>query len=272
MKKNSSDKPAKASKIRCINPGRPRDLSTKVLNSGQPYQRPVKMAHVNKLIKQWNWLYFTPIIVSLRNDIYYVIDGQNRISALRKMNNGQNIKVPCFIYTGLTYEQEAEMYYMLDKTTGHLKLANSIRALLESGINPQVTDINQRIERAGFTWALDKPQGIAYEIKSTRSVLNAYNLLGGKTFSRMLGLLAGAWHGVQPSLGSSMIAGMALLLKNYEQELDDQTFILRLSAVNPNEIIQLAHVDTPAVRYEQILRSKYNGQGGGRNLPVRYKA
>ena len=65
---------------------------------------------------------------------------------------------------------------------------------------------------------------------------------------------------------------MALLLKNYEQELDDQAFILRLSAVNPNEIIQLAHVDTPAVRYEQILRSKYNEQGGGRNLPVRYKA
>ena len=155
MKKNNSDKPAKASKIKCINPGRPRKLSTGILNSGQPYQRPVKMAHVNKLIKQWNWLYFTPIIVSLRNDVYYVIDGQNRISALRKMSNGKNVDVPCFIYTGLTYEQEAEMYYMLDKTTGHLKLANSIRALLESGINPQVTDINQRIERAGFTWALD---------------------------------------------------------------------------------------------------------------------
>lgn len=263
--------PENTSEIKCVNPGRPRNLSTAILNSGQPYQRPIKMSNVNKLIKQWNWLYFTPITVSLRNDVHNVVDGQNRISALRKMNNGKNVKIPCFIYTGMTYEQEAEMYYMWDKTTGHLKLPDSMRALLESRTNPQVTDINRRIERAGFTWALDKPNGTAYEIRSTRAVLEAYNLLGGQGFSRMLGLLAGAWHGVQPSLGSSIIAGMTLLLKNYEQELDDSTFILRLSAVDPREIIQLAHVDTPAVRYEQLLRRMYNEQGSGKELPVRYK-
>ena len=43
------------------NPGVPRSLSTSKLNSGQPYQRPVKPRDVDKLIKNWDEHYLTPI-------------------------------------------------------------------------------------------------------------------------------------------------------------------------------------------------------------------
>ena len=162
------------------------------------------------------------------------------------------------------------MYYLLDKSTGHLKLASAMKALLESGTDPAVTDIKQRIERAGFTWALDKPTGVTYEIKPVRAIINAYGKLGAPSFSRMLGLMAGAWHGTQVSLKSDMIAGMALFLKAHEQELEDYEVIQRLSAVDPAEIIQLAKVASPPLRYARLIHQKYNEQGGGEELPYRF--
>ena len=82
--------------------------------------------------------------------------------------------------------------------------------------------------------------------------------------------MAGAWHGTQNSLKSGMISGMALFLKTHETELEDYEFIRRLSQVDPAEIIQLAQVDRPAMRYARLIRRKYNEQGA-KMLPDRFK-
>ena len=193
MKKSNHHKGASPEMVRYTNPGIAREMSTANLNSGQPYQRPVKPSDVNALIRRWDPAYLSPIEVSFRDGSYNVINGQHRIEAMRKMNGGADVIVPCLIYTGLSYEQEAAMYYLLDKSSGRLKLSSAIKALLESGSDPSMIDIKQRIERAGLTWALDKPTGASYEIKPVRAVISAYHLLGSRAFSRMLGLLG--WSG-----------------------------------------------------------------------------
>lgn len=48
------------------------------------------------------------------------------------------------------------------------------------------------------------------------------------------------------------------------------TPIRRLSEVDPAEIIQLAHVDRPAMRYARLIRKKYNEQGA-KMLPDRFE-
>ena len=179
-------------------------------------------------------------------------------------------------YAGLTYEQEAELYYMLDQTRGKLRLGHATKALVESGANAEIIDVKQRVEDAGFVWALDRPTGEPFEISVTRAVINAYRLLGGAAFSRMLGLIAGAWHGTPSSLKASIFSGMALFVKTYETELVDQIFIKRLSAVDPDEIIRRGKVDfstnKASLRFARVILSKYNSQQrGGRKLPYRYK-
>ncbi len=92
----------------------------------------------------------------------------------------------------------------------------------------------------------------------------------------MLGLIAGAWHGTPNSLKASILSGMALFVKTYETELVDQTFIKRLSAVDPDEIIRRGKVDfstnKAALRFARVILSKYNSQQrGGRKLPYRFK-
>ena len=246
------------------------------LYSGQGYQRPVKEAVVKRLIREWDPTLLNPLVVSYRDGRYYLVDGQHRACVLRLKNDGKDLATLCQVYRGLTYEQEAELYYKLDRAKGHLRLSHATKALLESGSNPEIVEVNRLLGEAGFIWALDKPTGKDFEIASTRTVINAYRLLGGTAFSRMLLLLAKTWHGAPSSLKSYMLSGMALFVKTYETELKDATFIKRMSTVDPEEIIRRGKADfstnNASLRYARVIWDKYNGQQrGGRKLPYRFK-
>ena len=246
------------------------------LYSGQPYQRPVKDSDVNKLSLEWAPRLLTPLVVSYRDGKYYLVDGQHRVCVLRQKNDGKDTAVLCRVFRGLTYEQEAELYYKLDRAKGHLRLPHATKALLESGSDPELVEVSRLLEEAGFIWALDKPTGKDFEIASTRTVINAYRLLGGTSFSRMLLLLAKTWHGAPSSLKSYVLSGMALFVKTYETELKDATFIKRMSTVDPEEIIRRGKADfsttNASLRYARVIWDKYNGhQRGGRKLTYRFK-
>ena len=246
------------------------------LYSGQPYQRPVKDSDVKRLLREWDPCLLTPLLVSYRDGRYHLVDGQHRACVMRMKNDGKDVAALCHIYRGLTYEQEAELYYKLDRAKGHLRLPHATKALLESGSDPELVEVSRLLEEAGFIWALDKPTGKDFEIASTRTVINAYRLLGGSSFSRMLLLLAKTWHGAPSSLKSYVLSGMALFVKTYETELKDGTFIKRMSTVDPEEIIRRGKADfstnNASLRYARVIWDKYNGhQRGGRKLTYRFK-
>ncbi len=240
------------------------------------YQRPVSDPAVDRLVREWDPRLLTPLAVSYREGRYNLVDGQHRICAMRKKNGGKDVTTLCRVYRGLTYEQEAELYYKLDKAKGHLRLSHATKSLVESGSDTEIIEIKRLLEGVGFIWALDKPAGEAFEIGATRAVINAYRLLGGASFSRMLTLTARTWHGASSSLKASMLSGMALFLKTYETELDDDAFIKRLSAVDPDEILRRGKADfstnRAALRFARVIWDKYNSQrSGGRKLPYRFK-
>ena len=102
---------------------------------------------------------------------------------------------------------------------------------------------------------------------------NAYRLLGGAAFSRMLELMAKTWRGTPSATKAFMISGMALFLKTYEPELDDQTFMDCMSAISPDEIIRRGRISSSvALRHARIIWESYNSrQSGGMELPYRFK-
>ena len=252
------------------NPGTIRAMSTSQLTSDLPYQRGVEQKNVDKLIRNWNSRELYPVIVSFRDGKFNVVDGQNRIAAMRQMAGGGDVIVPCMIYTGMTYEQEAELYAKLDKGKRPLTPRQHTKALVESGSDARIMEIKCLVEDVGFVWALGEPTGEPFEIAPIRALINAHQLLGGEAFARMLSLLAGAWQGAPNSLKASMLSGMALFVKTYEAELSDRAFIRRMSIVGPEEIIRLGRIETDiALRFARIIRDKYNGEG--QDLPYRFK-
>ena len=257
------------------NPGVEREIHTDRLTSGLPYQRPVNPREVDRLIREWDERLLDPITVSFRDGKFYVVDGQHRISAMRKMNGGSGVMVNCKVYNGLTYEQEAALCYRLDKAKKRLSLSQSTNALAESGTDPETSEIRELVENCGFVWALGKSKGRTGEIVTTRALVNAYRLLGGAAFTRMLQLLWDAWEGDPRSLTASILSGMALFVKTYETEMNDSTFVKRLSQADPDEINRRGRADfstnNVALRFARVILEKYNGQRGGRKLPYRFR-
>lgn len=245
------------------------------MTSGLPYQRPVNQKEVDRLVREWDERLLDPITVSFRDGKFNVVDGQHRISAMRKMNGGRGVMVNCKVYSGLTYEQEAALCYKLDKAKKRLSLSQSTNALAESGEDAEVAEIRQLTENCGFVWALGKSRGGTGEIVSTRALVNAYRLLGGAAFTRMLQLLWDTWEGDPRSLTAAILSGMALFVKTYETEISDKTFVSRLSQADPDEINRRGRADfstsSVALRYARVILEKYNGQRGGRKLPYRFK-
>ena len=274
-KKHSSPKPEQQAlfppaEVEYSNPGAIRTLSTARLTSGLPYQRPVEQKNVDKLIRNWNSRELYPVIVSFRDGKFNVVDGQNRIAAMRQMAGGGDVIVPCMIYTGMTYEEEADMYAKLDTDKAPLTPRQHTKALVESGADARIMEIKCLVEDVGFVWALTEPTGEPFEIAPIRALINAHQLLGGEAFTRMLSLLAGAWQGTPNSLRASMLSGMALFVKTYEAELSDRAFSRRLSIVSPDEIIRLGRIEADVgLRFARIILDKYNG--GGAELPYRFK-
>ncbi|NCE65103.1 hypothetical protein D1159_11085 [Pseudoflavonifractor sp. 524-17] len=262
-------------KMSYSNPGTIRTLSTSQLTSGLPYQRTVKQQRVDEIIREWNDRKLTPVVVSFRDGKFNVVDGQNRIAAMRQMAGGGDVIVPCIIHTGMTYEEEADMYAKLDTDKAPLTLRQHTKALVEAGTDAKVTEVKRLVEEVGFTWALTEPTGEPFEIAPVRTLINAYRLLGGAAFSRMLALLAKTWRGAPGSTKAAILSGMALFVKTYETELNDSTFIKRLSAVTPEEIIRRGKIDfstnQAALRFARVIWDRYNRQRGGRKLPYRFK-
>ncbi len=257
------------------NPGVEREIHTDRLTSGLPYQRPVNPKEVDRLIREWDERLLDPVTVSFRDGKFYVVDGQHRISAMRKMNGGSGVMVNCKVYNGLTYEQEAALCYRLDKAKKRLSLSQSTNALAESGTDPETSEIRQLVENCGFVWALGKSKGKTGEIVTTRALVNAYRLLGGAAFTRMLQVLWDTWEGDPRSLTASMLSGIALFIKTYETEMNDRIFVKRLSQADPDEINRRGRADfstnNTALRFARVNLEKYNGQRGGKKLPYRFR-
>lgn len=281
-KKHNSSKPVKPKPEPVLqpdpeysNPGVVRSIHTNRLTSGLPYQRPVNPKEVERLIREWDERLLDPVTVSFRDGRFYVVDGQHRISAMRKMNGGRGVMVDCKVYDGLTYEQEADLCYKLDKAKKRLSLSQSTNVLAESGADAEITEVKRLIENCGFIWALGKSHGKTGEIVSTRALVNAYRLLGGASFTRMLQLLWDTWEGDPRSLTAAVLAGMALFIKTYDTELNDKTFVSRLSQCDPDEINRRGRADfstsNTALRFARVILEKYNGQRGGRKLPYRFR-
>lgn len=178
------------------------------------------------------------------------------------------------VYSGLTYELEADLCYKLDKAKKRLSLSQSTNALAESGADPEVSEIKRLMSCEGFTWALGRKYGKSYEVIATRAVINAYRLLGSVGFLRLFRLLGDTWQGDTHSLTAPVLSGMALFLKTYEAELSDYTFVKRLSTMDPEEITRRGRMDfstsNTSLRYARILLEKYNGGCGGQKLPYRF--
>lgn len=257
-------KPTIAGQLHFTTPYEKKQLSTGILFSGQAYQRKVRPARVKQIMDEFDPKLLDEVIVSYRSGQYNVVDGQHRIAALKAMNGGADVMVTCKVASGLTYEQEADLYERLDASKKRLSVADSTRAKVEANNDPEIQNIKKVLKANGLIWSLKNGGGYGgnNRVASARTLLNAYSLLGLDGFAQMIRLIKTTWGGEAKSLNSYILSGMSLFVKTYGQEIQEETFVKKLSRVSPSEIITEGKSDIStremALKYARVIRNKYN--------------
>lgn len=192
--------------------------------------------HAKHIAVEFDATQLGTIEVSLRDGFYHIVDGQNRVLACRIV--GHNI-VGCKVHHGLTKEQEARLFYILNSKRFALKAAEKLNGL-------KVAKDEETMRLYGVVgmnnFRLSTSCG-PNQITAVGALLRVVRQYGLPILDGALRTISAAWGGDQESLKGDMIEGMSVLTAIYGEDFKRKRAIEKLSQVKPGEVFKLANQD-----------------------------
>lgn len=187
-------------------------------------QRELNEAWALKIADEFNPdLVGTPV-VSYRDDAYWVIDGQHRIEALRHAGYG-DISIQCWVYEGLTSEQEADLF-LSSNDTKLIQAMPRYRTAVHAGREVE-SDIDRVVRAQGLVVSTDRIPGAVRAVGTLRRV---YDRAGAATLGRSLRIIRDAYG--DAGFEALVIDGVALMCQRYNGHIDDAEAVEKLRKSN----------------------------------------
>lgn len=237
------------------------------------YQRGLRSTWVGRIAKDFKEGLLGVLIVSYRDGKYYVVDGQHRLEAAKRVGVEDVI---CQVHTGLTYEEEADLFREYNKQRKGLSAHDLFKAALESK-DPMAMDIMHLVEKYDFRLPLYSCK-LDNHITATAAVQDIYKRIGSEGFERLLKLLRDTWDGERSSLERNFMNGLGLFIKLHNEEFDDEEFVKKLGKIPPEEILREGRLDAKystasktMTPYAKVIWYNYNkGKQEQSKLPNKF--
>jgi hypothetical protein len=252
-----------------------RQVSVDEIIVPQEYQRPLDEAWVGRIVDNFRSELFHPITVSDRNGAgKVVVAGQHRLHVARELNQKT---IGAFIHTGLTPQDEAELFVLEQKGVKNPTRLDIFRARVASGpdIDPAAYEINEIVQRCGFKVG---PQKNKSHDLTQRNNINAVGALeelySNGVLEATLQAINSVWRGPDDVVDykatvGELMRGFGYVMNYYEKRVTPER-LERLSEHAPKDIIRraqgrAANATNVAQRSGQIvneLRSIMSLRGG----------
>lgn len=190
------------------------------------YQRDLSNAHLKYLVQNFDIDLFTPPIVNKRDDgDYYTVDGDHRTRAW--FTKFGNTPILCKMYTGLSREEEANMFLTVNnpKATKGVNASERLNTMLNLK-DPDVMDMVDAAEVCGVKCSFMRG---GHHVKNTcfapDTMFNVYKTYGREILIQVLQTIMAAWGGKPESLKSGFIQGLALFYNRYSGKFDKKTLV-----------------------------------------------
>lgn len=227
------------------------------LKSTDMAQRAFRESHVKKIVDNFDKNKLQPIVVSLRDDVYYIVDGDHRTAAAR-VKFGKNYLMECKVVTGLTEQEEADLFVSLNEDRLPLTASDDARGKFYAG-KKNIIDLYNICKKNHCIYDIkihentddtdnSKMEGWR-KIKCIKAMERTYEKLryNYDDMFRVIKLLSTTWGDNNKDVFQEpMIKMMAVLVKTYGNEMSDRIFISRLSAspdTTPLMLINNANID-----------------------------
>lgn len=205
-------------------------LSTKVLEIDKEYQRLINHDMVRKIRDNFDPDLFQSLIVSERDERYFVVDGMHRLIAINDIVN----EVPCILWQGLTYEEECAKFRKLNTNRKGLNASVVFHSMVCEG-DSAALKVVEILAGNGFKYNRYNQTSKENMIGSPSRMMKIYNTNGAAALDRLLHISRRAWHGTKDSLMTSMLAGLNTFLSE-NSGIDDNILVEALSEVDPKII------------------------------------
>jgi len=199
------------------------------------YNRGISRTHVNKIKNDFHEDMVQPAIVSFRDGKYWIIDHQHQSQAIYELNGSNpNTLITCDVKTGLTYEQEADLYYRLNTGSKLLSSADKIIGQVEAK-DPKALEFRDIVESCGYTIG-------GFSTNTLRAVGAAWRIFnrkdGGEVLAEILSIANASWPNQRDSAQANIIHGLDMFLKHHRHEYKRQRLIKALSQDKPQTIVK----------------------------------
>ena len=207
-------------------------------------QRELRPHRVAKLVAEFDPEQIGNPTVNLRDGVYYIIDGQHRIEAMKAVGWGDQA-VQCWTYEGLSEAEEAETFLKLnDKlpVTTFDKYKTGVQAgrVAEGDVDRIVRFNGLHVAKGGAPGTVGCPG----------TLLKVYKVCGPGILSRTLNLITQSFG--DAGLDAYVIEGIGLVCQRYGGELDPAKAVERFSATRGGVAGLLNRA--------QAIRAKQGGQ------------
>lgn len=122
-------------------------LNKNLLTVEPDYQRQASKKLIKDIASEWDSAAVGAITVNVRNDTYYVIDGQHRVEAAKMRPEVTHL--PCIVHTGKTKAEEAGILRKMNSNVKFMTSVDKFRAAVEEG-DKLSQYVNNRIKAAGY--------------------------------------------------------------------------------------------------------------------------
>lgn len=200
------------------------------------YNRPINRGHVNEIKRDFRADMVQPAIVSFRDGRYWIIDHQHQTQAIYEMNNcDPNTPIRCDVRTGLTYEQESDLYYRLNTGSRSLKFTDKMVGLIESK-DPEALEFRFAVESCGYVIGGNTKKSL----KAVSAVWKVFKRDGHDTLVDLLTLIGATWPDNPDGVQVNMIGAVRGFMRGHQGEYSTDRFIKALSHESPRDIMSKA--------------------------------
>lgn len=198
------------------------------------YQRELDAGRARRMATEWNRRLVGVLDVSDRGEDqdprYAIINGQHRWAAASILDPEMPLAVN--VHTGLSVEDEARLFYAIDRGTRQLTNWDRWYARRAAG-DPTVRDIEAIVTQCGLEVAHNPgPKNI----QCCSALERIWNRCGGSVLADTLVLIADVWPGDDQAKKAVILEGIALVLDNYALMLTSGRLADAMSDLTPRQL------------------------------------
>jgi len=186
------------------------------LTSDKLYQRPLDMARVERIAKNYLTIAENPPVLNVRaNGDIAIVDGQHTVAANLYLEKTEML---CKVLNeSLTVNEEAFLFVYLNEEQKQPSNRAKLKARYRAG-DPYLVKFNDIVQKYGFTlnWDEDKSNKEVNSIYALIKPYDIYSIEGERHLNNVFKLLKDAWKGRREAALGKYIGGMSVFVKTYK--------------------------------------------------------